>query len=191
MVGQVQDKQAYTIDEYLEFEVNSEERHEYRDGEIILMTGATTNHNRIVGNFHAALHQACKRQPYEVFVNDQRLWIRDLRIYTYPDVMLVAGDIQFQEGRKDTIMNPSLIIEVLSPSTRSYDQNDKFSAYRTISTFQEYILIEQDRIYLQHFYKTEPKRWVFAEYGEEDRELTLQSLPFQILLEDIYDKVDF
>ncbi|MDV3000888.1 MAG: hypothetical protein N5P05_002494 [Chroococcopsis gigantea SAG 12.99] len=191
MVTGVQEQKIYTRDEYLELETNSLERHEYRDGKIVLMAGGTPNHNRITGNFYAALHQACKRQPYEVFVTDQRLWIPDTNTYTYPDVMVVGGELQFQSGRKDTITNPLLVAEVLSASTRSYDQNDKFSIYRTITSFQEYILIEQERIYIQHFYKTEPKKWVFLEYGAEDRELILYSLPFQISIEDLYDKVSF
>ncbi|MBR8830998.1 MAG: hypothetical protein N5P05_001939 [Chroococcopsis gigantea SAG 12.99] len=193
MVAQVQDNKSYTSDEYLELEVNSQERHEYRGGKIVSMTGGTPNHNQIGLNVAGALNFGLKRQPYRVFVNDQRLWIPDAKIYTYPDVMVVAGGLEFQEGRKDTITNPLLIVEVLSPSTRTYDKNDKFSAYRTIPDFQEYVLIEQDRIYIQHFYKTEPKKWVFVEYGQEekDKELTFSSLPFQISLEDIYDKVIF
>ncbi len=191
MVAQIQDDRIYTLDEYLYFEVNSQERHEYREGKIILMSGGTPNHNRIVLNIASVLNFSLKRQPYEVFATDQRLWIPDVRIYTYPDVMVTGGELELQQGRKDTVTNPLLIIEVLSPSTSSYDQNDKFSAYRTIPSFQEYVLIEQDRVYLQHYYKTEPKKWLFMEYGEEDRELNLCSLPFQISLEDIYDKVIF
>ncbi|HEY9874445.1 MAG TPA: Uma2 family endonuclease, partial [Candidatus Obscuribacterales bacterium] len=120
MIMQLEEKKVYTSEEYIDFEVNSEERHEYINGEIILMTGGTPNHNQIAGNFYAPLNFALKRQPYRVFVTDQRLWITRKRIYTYPDVMVVQGDLQLQEGRRDTITNPLMIAEVLSDSTRNY-----------------------------------------------------------------------
>src|SRR4028118_1329739 len=149
MIMQAEDKKIYTPEEYLEFEVNSEERHEYINGEIVLMTGGTPNHNQIAGNFYAALNFALKRQPYRVFVTDQRLWIPKKRIYTYPDVMVVQGELQFQEGRTDTITNPVMIAEVLSKSTAGYDRGDKFAAYRTIPSFQEHVLIEQYTMHVE------------------------------------------
>ncbi len=105
-----QEQRYYTPEEYLELEVNSEERHEYINGKIILMRGGTPNHNQILGNFYAALNFALKRQPYR---------------------------------RRDTIINPIMIAEVLSKSTKSYDKDEKFASYRAISSFQEYILIDQ------------------------------------------------
>ncbi|MEO1376698.1 MAG: Uma2 family endonuclease, partial [Cyanobacteria bacterium J06635_10] len=139
MIAQTEENKIYTPEEYLEFEVNSEERHEYINGEVICMAGGTPNHNQISLNFGGALNFGLKRQPYRVFVTDQRIWIPKKRIYTYPDVMVVEGELELQEGRKDTITNPLMIIEVLSKSTRNYDKDEKFSAYRTIPTFQEYL----------------------------------------------------
>ncbi|MBD2180046.1 Uma2 family endonuclease [Aerosakkonema funiforme] len=191
MIVQAEDKKYYTPEEYLDFEVNSEERHEYINGEIVLMTGGMPNHNRIAGNFYAALNFALKRQPYDVFFTDQRLWIPRKRIYTYPDVMVVQGELQFQEGRRDTITNPLIIAEVLSDSTRNYDKDAKFSAYRTIPTFQEYLLIEQYSMHVEQFFKTDNKRWTFAEYDDADETISLNSISFQITLADIYDKVEF
>ena len=191
MIMQAEDKKYYTPEEYLDFEVNSEERHEYINGEIVLMTGGTPNHNQIVGNFYAALNFAFKRQPYRIFVTDQRLWIPRKRIYTYPDVMVVQGELQLQEGRRDTITNPLIIAEVLSDSTRNYDKDAKFSAYRTIASFQEYLLIDQYTMHVEQFFKTDNKRWTFAEYDDADETISLNSLCFQITLADIYDKVEF
>lgn len=153
MVMQANEKKNYTSEEYLELELNSEQRHEYINGEIIPMTGGTPNHNQIAGNFYAALNFALKRQPYRVFVTDQRLWIPKKRIYTYPDVMVVRGELQLQEGRRDTLINPFIIAEVLSAATRSYDKDEKFLAYRTIPTFQEYLLIDQYKVHIEHFLK--------------------------------------
>lgn len=191
MIMQAEDKKYYTPEEYLDFEVNSEERHEYINGEIVLITGGLPNHNKIAGNFYAALNFAFKRQPYQVFVADQRLWIPKKRIYTYPDVMVVQGELQLQEGRRDTITNPLIIAEVLSDSTRNYDKDAKFSAYRTMGSFQEYLLIEQHTMHVEQFFKTDNKRWTFAEYDDADETISLNSISFQITLADIYDKVEF
>ena len=108
-----QEIRYYSPEEYLEFEVNSELRHEYIDGLIIPMTGGTPNHNKIAGNLYVAIHFALKRQPYEVYYTDQRLWIPKQRIHTYPDVMVVQTPLAFAEGRNDTIINPVMIAEVL------------------------------------------------------------------------------
>ncbi|MGB7444285.1 MAG: Uma2 family endonuclease [Coleofasciculaceae cyanobacterium] len=191
MIMQAEEKKVYTPEEYLEFEVNSEERHEYINGEIVLMTGGTPNHNQIAGNFYAALNFALKRQPYRVFVTDQRLWIPNKRIHTYPDVMVVQGKLQLQAGRRDTITNPLMIAEVLSDSTRSYDKEAKIAAYRSIASFQEYLLIDQYTMHIEQYFKTEQKRWIFSEYDDAKETVYLNSLSFQILIEDIYDKVEF
>ncbi|RUT04713.1 hypothetical protein DSM106972_042820 [Dulcicalothrix desertica PCC 7102] len=191
MIVQANKKEYYTLDEYLELEINSQERHEYIDGEIILMTGGTPNHNRIALNFSAALNLAVKQQSYETFVSDQKLWIPKKRINTYPDVMVVEGEIELQEGRRDTITNPLIIAEVLSESTRAYDKDQKFAAYRTIPCFKEYILIDQYSVHVEQYYKTNSKTWTFTEYDDLNQTLSLNSMPFQIMLADIYSKVKF
>ncbi|WP_414622241.1 Uma2 family endonuclease [Calothrix sp. CCY 0018] len=191
MIAQAQEKKLYTPEEYLEFEVNSEERHEYINGEVICVAGGTPNHNRIGLNFGGALNFGLKRQPYDVFVTDQRVWIPKKRIYTYPDVMVVQGKLQLQEGRKDTITNPLMIVEVLSKSTRNYDKDKKFSAYRTIPTFQEYILIDQYTTQVEQYFKTGKNSWTFSEYFDANETVSLNSINFEISLEDIYDKVEF
>jgi len=188
---QLQEQRYYSPEEYLEIEVNSEERHEYIDGQIILMTGGTPNHNQIAGNFYTSLNFALKRQPYQVFITDQRLWIPNRRIHTYPDVMVVKTPLEYQEGRRDTLINPVFITEVLSKSTKSYDRDEKFAAYRTIPSFQEYILIDQYKMHVEQYFKTDNNRWIFSEYEDGDISLNLASVPCQVLLADIYDKVDF
>jgi Uma2 family endonuclease len=191
MIMQAQKQRYYTPEEYLEVEINSEERHEYIDGEVISVTGGTPNHNQILLNLGGAINFTLKRQPYRVFVTDQRLWIPKKRIYTYPDVLVVQGDLQIQEGRTDTITNPLMIAEVLSKSTAGYDRGDKFAAYRTIPSFQEYVLIEQYSMHVERFVKTETNQWLLSEYEGEETTFSLMSIPFEITLADIYDKVDF
>jgi Uma2 family endonuclease len=185
------EKRYYSLQEYLELEVVADTRNEYINGEIIPMTGGMPNHNQIAGNLYAALNFALKRQPYRVFVTDQRLWIPASEIYTYPDVMVVAGELAFQEGRKDTLVNPLAIAEVLSKSTRSYDSDGKFAAYRTISSFQEYVLLDQHKMHIMHYAKSDRNRWIFSEYEQPDEVLSFASFNFEISLADLYDKVDF
>lgn len=188
---QAKEYDYYTPEEYLEFEINSPERHEYINGEIIPMTGGLPNQNLIIGNLYAALNFLLKREPYFVFVTDQRLWIPKQRIHTYPDIMVVEGALQLQTGRKDTITNPLLIVEVLSKSTQTYNQGNKFKFYRTIPSFQEYILIDQYSIHVEQYYKTESNQWIFSEEDGEESILKFHKVPFEIVLGDIYNKVDF
>jgi Uma2 family endonuclease len=105
--------------------------------------------------------------------------------------MVVDGELQLQAGRKDTITNPRLIAEVLSNSTKSYDKDDKFAAYRTIPTFQEYILIDQYKIHIEQYFKIDKKRWTFIEYDDLNEMISLNSLNLEIAIADIYDKVSF
>jgi len=186
-----QETRYYSPEEYLEFEVNSELRHEYIDGLIIPMTGGTPNHNKIAGNLYVAIHFALKRQPYEVYYTDQRLWIPKRRIHTYPDVMVIQTPLVFEEGRNDTIINPVMIVEVLSKSTKGYDRDEKFAAYRTIASFQEYILIDQYTIHVEQYVKTDNRKWMFLEYEDINDTLNLTSVSCQISLADIYEKIDF
>jgi len=188
---QAQEQRYYTPEEYLELEINSEERHEYINGEIVLMTGGTPDHNTIALNLSSALNVALKRQPYKVFIADQRLWIPKKRIHTYPDVMVMAQPIEYSEGRRDTLINPVAISEVLSKSTKNYDKDEKFAAYRTIPSFQEYVLIDQYTQHVEQYCRTDFKKWTFLEYDLKDDTLEFASVPFEIGLIDLYDKVDF
>ena len=191
MIMQTEKQQIYTPQEYLDLEIKATDRHEYRNGEIIVMSGGTPNHNRITLNFGSVLNFAFKGQPYDVFITDQRLWIPSTKTYTYPDIMIVQGEIQLQEGRNDIITNPLLIAEVLSQSTEAYDRGNKFTAYRTIPSLQEYILIEQYRPHIEQFTKTESGQWLLSDYDGQEATITLNSVSLEIPLSDIYDKVNF
>ncbi len=190
MVAQVQTPPTYSPEEYLALEIASETRNEYIHGEIVPMAGGMPNHNQIALNLAGSLNFLLRRQPYRVFISDQRLWIAQPGISTYPDVMVVQGDLIYQEGRQDTITNPVLIIEVLSKSTGNYDQGEKFTFYRTIPTFQEYVLVDQYSHHVQQYAKTGVKKWDFQEYDSLADEVRFASLSLAIALTDIYDKVD-
>ncbi|MDB9488865.1 MAG: Uma2 family endonuclease [Dolichospermum sp.] len=186
-----QETRYYSPQEYLELEVNSEIRHEYINGLIIPMTGGTPNHNQLALNFSGTLNYLLKRQPYQVFVTDQRLWIPSRKIHTYPDIMVVKTPLEYQEGRTDTLVNPVMIAEVLSKSTKGYDRDEKFAAYRTIPTLQEYILIDQYTMHIEQYFKTDNNQWIFSEFTDGNINLNLASISCQMTLSDIYDKVDF
>ncbi len=188
---QITKQRYYTPEEYLELEEAAEYKSEYIDGQIIPMAGGTINHNQIALNLSTELNFAFKKQNYRVFMGDVRLWIPQKLTYTYPDVMILAGEPEFFNNRKDVILNPQIIVEVLSKSTKGYDREDKFQAYRTISTFQEYLLIDQTRIHVDQFSKTGKKQWALREYDEEDEAIALVTVPFEISLQDLYNKVKF
>ncbi len=190
MVTQTQ-IQTYTPEEYLELEEKAEFRNEYRNGEIIPMAGGTTNHNKIAGNFYKKFPLTIQQQDYEVYIGDVKLWIPGDRTYTYPDIMVIQGEPIYQDNRRDIITNPLLIVEVLSKSTKDYDQGDKFDFYRSISGFQEYILIDQYRFHLKQFAKQAENQWLFKEYAGEDAVLTLESVELHIPLSEIYQRVNF
>jgi len=181
----------FTPEEYLTLEEAAEDKSEYLDGEIIPMTGGSTNHNQISGNLYIALSLALKKQNYRIFMGDVRLWMPKKRFYTYPDVMVILGKPEYYNNRKDTVINPQVIIEVLSKSTKNYDRSDKFQFYQTLPTFQEYILIDQSRIYVEQYCKLANKRWSYSQYDEEDTALVFDFFKVEVPLADMYEKVDF
>ena len=190
MIAQVETK-TYTAEEYLQAEVNSLDRHEFINGEIVLMAGGTPNHNEITSILNAILRVSLKGKPYSIFASDQRLWIPHLNNYTYPDVMVVAKPVELQSGRTDTITNPVFIAEVLSKGTRAYDRDEKFAAYRSIPSFQEYLLIDQYRLKVEQYSKTDANKWIFSEYGVIGERLMLNSISVEVSLADLYENIEF
>jgi Uma2 family endonuclease len=184
-------ERIYTAEEYLELEIASETRNEYRNGEIIPMTGGTPNHNDLASNLLVSIKTALKGKLYRVFIADQRLWIPAANLHTYPDVMVVPKPIELQTGRKDTVTNPCFIAEVLSKSTQNYDRSEKFVAYRTIPSFGEYLLISQYTVRVEHYVKTAPDRWLLSEYTDPTTILTLNSFDLQLEIADLYENIDF
>lgn len=184
-------KRHYTPEEYLELEEKAEYKSEYRDGEIVPMTGGTTNHNEITLNFAAYLKFALRKQNYRVYMSDVRLWIPRYRQHTYPDIMVIQGEPVYTGTNTTTVMNPLLMAEVLSKSTKNYDQGDKFLYYRSIPEFKEYILIDQTNYHVMQYVKTAEGQWLFTELESESALLSLQSIDFQIAVSELYEKVNF
>lgn len=181
----------YTPQEYLELEEKAEDRSEYIDGEIRLMPGGTTNHNKIAGNFYNKFPTTAQGQDYEIYMVDVKLWIPNYRIYTYPDIMVIKGEPVYEGTGTTKITNPLLIVEVLSNSTKNYDKTDKFKYYRSILNFQEYIMIDQYSFAVEQFAKKAAGEWIFKEYEGEDAVLLLNSIDFKISMREIYERVNF
>jgi len=185
------EKTYYTPEEYLELENKSEIKHEYLNTEIITMTGGTTNHNKLALKIAAKLLAILEEQGYEIYIGDVKLWIEAYNRYTYPDVMVVKGKVSYQGNTQSVITNPLMIIEVLSKATANYDQGDKFDAYRTIPSFQEYILISQTEYYIKQFVKNEQGKWLLTDYRGESEILKLETVDFEMSLKALYQYIDF
>ena len=178
-----------TEEEYLEFERNSEIKHEYYDGEIFATSGASEAHNLIVANLIAILGLHLKKKPCRVYPSYMRLKIEKTKVYAYPDVMIVCGHDKFADNKEDMLLNPDVIVEVLSDSTENYDRGKKFEHYRKIGSLKEYVLISQNTRKIERFLKTEHLRWISDETDEEHTEIILESVGCALNLDEVYDKV--
>ncbi|HLP87485.1 MAG TPA: Uma2 family endonuclease [Nostocaceae cyanobacterium] len=181
----------YTPEEYLELEEKADFKNEYRNGEIIPMTGGTTNHNRLAGNFYICLNLALNDLEYEVYIGDVKLWIPRYREFTYPDVMVIEGEPVYYGTNTTIVTNPILIAEVLSKSTKDYDRGDKFLYYRSIPEFKEYILIDQTQYYVMQYVKNAENQWILTEHETEDALLNLSSINVKLSLQQLYKKINF
>lgn len=190
-------QRLYTLEEYLNLETNAEFRSEYDNGVITPMTGGTTDHNQLCINCVLALTLSLKGQPYRAFMGDVKVWIPQSAKFRYPDVIVTAGEPEHYQNRKTTVTNPQIIIEVLSESTGEFDpcgiceaaREDKFRLYQSIPSFQEYLLIDQSQIAIDHFYKTQPKHWRIDQFDDQDTEIKLKSIDVTLSIAEIYDKV--
>jgi Uma2 family endonuclease len=180
-----------TPEEYLTLERNSEERHEYFGGEIFAMSGAKRNHNKITTNLSGLVWQHLKGKNCENYSSDMRVFVPETGLYTYPDLIVVCGEPKFQDEVFDTLLNPVLLIEVLSDSTEGYDRGKKFQHYRSIESLQEYVLVAQDEARIEKYVKSGAGFWVLSDAVGLDAEIKFDSIDCIIALREVYDKVDF
>ena len=181
------DRLLMSYEEYVNWESTQEMRHEYCDGEVIAMAGSTRKHNRISGNTFKILDDTLADRPCEVYINDVKVQVQPRRKYFYPDVV-VTCDKHDQES--NFVAFPCLIIEVLSPSTESFDRGFKFSQYRKFETLQEYVLVQVEQPIVEVFQRNEQGQWVFFEYGLSDR-LFLKSVNVEIAVSELYRQIQF
>ena len=187
----LQPKPILTFDDWLANERAAiEARSEYIDGEVFAMTGAREQHNLIVTNLIGELHPQMKGRPCRIYANDMKVRIRAANAGTYPDLVALCGEHEFLDERRDLLLNPSLIVEVLSNSTEAYDRGGKFAIYRRIPSLTEYLLVSQYRVAVELFSRGADDRWTLSEFTALDATVTLASVGCTLTLAEIYDKVD-
>jgi Uma2 family endonuclease len=180
----------FTPEEYLEGERKAETKSEYLDGHIYDMAGATRAHNLVAGNIFGEIRSQLKGRTCEAYIGDMKVRVPSSRLYTYPDVAVACGEIQFEDDETDVLLNPVVLIEVLSPSTEAYDRGRKFERYREIESLQEYILIAQDRVSVEHYLRRGGE-WAFKSYLDRNDRIALPSIDCAILLSEIYLGLEF
>ena len=178
-----------TPQDYLAWERRQETRHEFFDGEIFAMTGASREHNLVCLNIAASLHTQLRGKPCEVYNNDMRVKVSETGMYTYPDIVAACAEPQFEDAEVDTLLNPVLIIEVLSDSTEQYDRGAKFRHYRTLPSLQDYLLVAQTECRVEHYAREAGSRWLLTEYGDLDDTIDLASVGCRLHLREMYERV--
>jgi Uma2 family endonuclease len=181
-------KSRLTPEQYLAMERHSETRNQFLNGEVFAMTGASREHNLINGNLFSEIHSQLRGRSYEAYANDMRVKVSETGLYTYPDVVVVCGQPQFEDAELDTLLNPTLIAEVLSESTEVYDRGMKFTHYRTLPSFSEYVLVAQKEVHVEHFIR-QSDGWLLTETGDLTAVLDLPSIGCRLSLADIYERV--
>lgn len=176
--------------EYLEIERAAEQRSEYLDGEMFAMAGASPRHVAIVSNLVGELHGRLKGGPCRVFSSDLRLRVEATGLHTYPDVVVACDALRFSDAKADTLLNPVVLFEVLSPSTQSYDRGEKFAHYRTLDSLVDYILVGQTEPHVEHFSRQRDGRWILWESREPGDVLELAGLELRLPLREIYAGLD-
>lgn len=185
-------KRRYTLEEYFELERNSDEKYEYFNGEVFAIVGGSSAHSRISVSVTATLVQKLRGRNCEVFNSDMRLKVPAVLPYRYPDVSVVCGTPLFDEIQgQQMLVNPILIVEVLSPSTAAYDLGEKFTAYQSIESFQEYLLIYQDRPLVIQYQRQSQGRWLRVDTQGLESEVALQSTNVSLMMNEVYERVNF
>lgn len=179
-----------TPGEYLEIERKAEIRSEYIAGRIYAMAGASRRHNLIAGNLLAALKTQLRGKPCETYIADMRVKVAPTALYTYPDVIAVCRQPQFEDAFVDTLLNPTLIVEVLPETTEAYDRGDKFAQYRNLDSLREYVLVSQNKLGVEDYLR-DGEHWVLSEVRVLGESIDLTSIGCEIQLAAIYEGVDF
>lgn len=182
-------RQKFTVEEYLAMEEAAMEKHEYYAGEIFAMSGAKVPHNEISGNLYVALHTRLKGKKCKPYNSDQRIHIEANALFTYPDLSVVCGEVITRHNDNMNVLNPTVIIEVLSSPTKNYDRGEKFMLYRDIPTLQEYILVDSERVHIEVFRLNAAHRWELEEYHSTEDQLHIKAINEAIPVAEIYDGV--
>ncbi len=186
-----QPQPRYTPAEYLALERGAATKSEYFDGQIFAMAGASRRHNLIAGNVVRDLGVELRHRPCEVYPGDMRVKVTDTGLYTYPDVVVVCTEPEFEDSELDTLLNPTVLIEVLSESTADYDRGKKFEQYRALPSVQEVLFLAQDSIHVVHYRRQDDETWILQETRDRDGSLAMASIEAGLSVAEIYAKVRF
>jgi Uma2 family endonuclease len=186
-----QPKTFLTPEQYLEIERKAEYKSEYYEGEMFAMAGAREAHNLVAGNLYASAHRQLRGHPCRTYSNDMRVRVSASGLYTYPDVVVVCDEPRFLDEQRDTLLNPTLVVEVLSPTTEAYDRGRKFEHYRSLESLKEYLLIASARVGAELFARQPSGQWLLTAATRPENAIELQSGACRIALADIYEKVEF
>lgn len=182
-------KNRLSVEEYLDLERQAETRSEFLDGEMFAMSGASLRHNALTMNLGLALQPRLRRQGCRAFSSDMRVRISATDLFAYPDVVVVCGAPELGDAAMDTLLNPKVIFEVLSPTTEGYDRGLKFEHYRLIPSLTDYVLVAQDRVHVDHFLRQADGRWLLEAADTQGASLDLSSLGLSLSLAEIYQDV--
>jgi Uma2 family endonuclease len=177
--------------DYLALERQAETKSEYFNGGIYAMSGASRNHNRITFNLARRIGNQLDGKPCEGYVNDMRVKVSPTGLYTYPDVVVVCGEPRFEDDQLDTLLNPKVIIEVLSESTEKYDRGDKFAHYQTLDSLTDYLLVAQNQPYIEHFQRQADGLWLYAATQGLEAEIDIATIGCVLPLAEVYERVTF
>lgn len=184
-----QPRVVFRPEDYLAIERQAEYKSEYVAGEIFAMAGANRQHNLIVANIIRTLGNQLLESPCNVYPSDMRVKVLPTGKYTYPDIIVTCGEERFEDEHDDTLLNPRVIIEVLSESTEAYDRGKKFEHYQAIEPLAEYLLVAQDRSRIEHYVRQDDKTWTYAEFHNIEDSVSLQTIGCQLVFKDVYAKV--
>lgn len=176
--------------EYLARERRAETKSEYLGGCIVAMSGASRLHNHVTGDVFGELHRQLRDGPVDLFFSNMRVKVSETGDYVYPDIVVACGDVEFEDAELDTLLTPTVIIEVLSPSTEAHDRGKKFAGYRHLPTLREYVLVAQDHPSVEH-YARQGEQWVLTAVTDLDGSISLPAIGCQLRLRDIYRRVSF
>jgi Uma2 family endonuclease len=182
----------FSPEEYLAFERGTDARHEYLDGHVYAMAGESIEHSRICVNVAGELRARLKGSPCEVLSPNMKVVTSPTGLFSYPDVVVICGEPQFYDERRDILTNPTIVFEVLSPSTEAYDRGEKFLRYRTqIESLREYVLVSQHRPLVEHYVRQPDGSWSYSSAGDLSEAVDLPSIDCRLPLSEIYDRIIF
>lgn len=185
-------KRHFTQEEYLALEAKAQYKSQYVSGEIFAMAGAQPWHVKITGNLVAGLHARFRGRPCDVFFADMRLRVKSSDLVTYPDVMALCGEPVYDtDASPQSLLNPQVIFEVLSPSTEAFDRGEKFARYRSIETLADYVLVSSDQMLVEHYARQPDGRWLLSEYQLPEQAVPLACVGCELPLAEIYERVKF